>query len=284
MNEKKSIKKRVCLAVLAVVTIASISIGAVVIGNDDDNAPVAEPIATATATATASPTTGAGAPVDLTDAQKEEIVAAAKANPLGIDFDKMMAEGLASDVMTTFPEEDFDTREGLLTTLQTYQTLNSVEQFYGPRDSSKDFELVFPNAGNIDAEFLSVLERSIQDKGRFTGILTVPGSGDIDEHKAKAGMGVPKQWFAQPAVSVTADGTGLLIRGDGLTDAQRDAGKEGYGLKYSIPLEDEKYFHGSLMWWMEITYTTDGWKIDNMGYQGTGGIITDSPSWEGTNG
>ncbi len=102
---------------------------------------------------------------NLTDSQKEElndIKDEMSSAPLGMDISKIE---LPEVVKGTFPESDFNFKEGIRVALNTYQNMSSQTNLYAPRDTSKDWEMfAAPYSSSMMSYFADDLKESISKR------------------------------------------------------------------------------------------------------------------------
>lgn len=237
--------------------------------NDDaGNVPAPTTAATATAEATekATPTASATPSAEPVLKSEEELEAgydqqvkdAEKAyaeRPLGLDVDHLYAEYLADDVLTVFPEEQFNTKASIHSALSTYRDLATLTNWQKARDTSQDWSLVAPMGGKIDADFLQRIEAATAERGKFSEVLTIPGDGiiEFEGKEYKVIDETLKQDFENfdpkaktvhyPEVYVSETGDSLVI--DGVRT-------------YSYDLEGGQTFKGSENYWIEFVPDADG--------------------------
>lgn len=192
----------------------------------------------------------------MNEADAKEYMDNLKASPMGVDMDVLFEENIADDLLTVFPEEQFNTKEGVRSALEFYGNLNSLTNFHEKRDATKDFALIAPYADRVDAEFLKFIENDIKEKGQFGQILTVPGSGVIS-YGGEDYEVVPQSLrvsFNHPGVQVSATGDEIYLEGT---------------RSYTYDLVGGEVFEGSYTYWITTKPTTDGkWIVTAFSYGG----------------
>lgn len=199
-------------------------------GNGGNNTPAPSATATASASETAAPTaTGTPQPTstyknmqEATQEDKEKLLAGFAAKPLGVDVDEVMENRLADDVLTTFPQDEFKTKEGVTAALNTYQELVSITNWVHARNGADDTSLIEPfgaatdKTAAFDAQFMNKMKERIAKEGQFAHIPTVSPDGTLKidgvvYHTEEASLMNSKS--NQPAVEVSRSGDALHIEG-----------------------------------------------------------------------
>jgi hypothetical protein len=199
INEVKETKSRKPLYIGAsVATAIALAIGGFAISVNTHAAPDAAPAVTATATASADPSvtpvvTGTAQPTseykgmqEATQADKDRIMGAFYGSPLGVDITEVFDNRLADDVLTSFPQEQFKTKEGVLSALNTYQQLTSIQNWTRARNGADDttlitpFAVATPKTAAFDSAFMDKMKARIAKEGQFAHIPTVaPKDGTL---------------------------------------------------------------------------------------------------------
>lgn len=142
----------------------------------------------------------------VTTEQAQALSDAMEKNPMQIDIDYSLKQYGDPKLETVFPKADFDVKEATRYGLSLYQDLAGLQDFYEPRDTSKDFDLVLPFADKMSAELLEKTKTDIQATGKFNGIPTANSDGSLGTTAEGVQIdtaGVPTSYWNGPAINLS---------------------------------------------------------------------------------
>lgn len=176
--------------------------------------------------------------------------------PLGIETSSLYDDTLEGDVLKTFPDEEYDTKKGIESTLSTYEDLHNISEFWSPRDSTKDMTLMEPFKDKFLDTAYGEMELQVKDYGQINSLFVLSGegvlldtkeNGDTVEYKVSEEK-PPSNSFAISSIRLSEDKTSVVIIGvrtwEYFTDGPTFAGTNDFG--------------------MEITPVDGDWKISSM--------------------
>lgn len=309
MNEKNNRKK---VGVLAGAVVAGIvlagGIGFGIVNQKDGNSnAVSSPTTSAspTATASAEPTdiTVTEAPNDGSVVDPNGDYANLIANPLGLDMETIMAKSLNSDVLVQFPEAEFNVSGGIQSALQHYQITSSVSDLYHARDGvGVDLTMANPIVLGKDKDLIGIdgalsdrIKKELNETGQTSAMWTVPTNGIVKdnngvEYKVADNAEVQGLDVGRPIIMISDEGTAIVIKADGLSNKDRaqrmadiketgSSAIKGFGMMFTLPLENGQFYHVELAFYMEIVPTENGeWTITEMGYEDVSAVVDNVPA------
>lgn len=200
-----------------------------------------------------------GMPVKDADAAAKSI----DQYPLQIDIDYALKNYADPKLNEVFPKENFDVKEGVRYGLSLYQDLTSLQDFYEPRDGTKDFELILPFADKMTAEALEAAKADIAKNGHYSGIPTADSTGTLGTTSEGINLkvaGVPQSFWNSPGIRTIYDkkyGNVIEITGYRTIGVVVDSGETvEIQQKYVInvaPSGDKNWLVSSLYWNVEST-------------------------------
>lgn len=138
----------------------------------------------------------------------KDAAAKAKADhdaPMGMNITELTTKYSSEKYQAWATDNALDTDEGVRKGIETFQTMSSIAELYKPRDTSKDYELISPNADLFTAEYLADAKKKIDDPklggrfgimfpaansdGSFGWVMSADGSEKLDINWA--GQGIP---------------------------------------------------------------------------------------------
>lgn len=171
------------------------------------------------------------------EANKEYFDAVQKAQretPLGVNVAETVAEKTTPAAQAAFA--DFDIEEGARFSLEFWQRLIQKGDFYGPRDASRDFDLLTDVAPMMTGSLQDEIKAEIADVGKFVRILTANSAGTIGTDRdgndlAPVTIPTHKFWVKE----VTVEGEFLVVYGYSEMTVLTKAGTEFvYGYDFGV--------------------------------------------------
>ncbi|MBC9703634.1 MAG: hypothetical protein H9W81_01160 [Enterococcus sp.] len=141
--------------------------------------------------------------------------------PLGIDTDSIYDETLDKAVLKEFPDDKFNTKTGIEQTLQTYEDLNNIPEFWSPRDTSEDMKYLEPYKDKFLDTAYGEMELQVKDYGQLNALFILSGegvlletkdNGETIEHKVSQDN-PPSNEFSISSIHLNEDKSSIVLDG-----------------------------------------------------------------------
>lgn len=176
--------------------------------------------------------------------------------PLGIETSSLYDDTMDEGVLKEFSDEKYGTKAGIEEALKTYEELNSISEFWSPRDSSQDMKHLEPFEDRFLDTAYGELELQVKDYGQINALFVLSGEGVLIDTKENGETveytvskeNPPSNTFSVSSIRLSEDKTSVVIS----------------GVRTWKYFTDGPTFTGTNDFSMEITPVDGEWKISSM--------------------
>lgn len=187
--------------------------------------------------------------------------------PLGIETDSLYDDTISEDVFKVFPDEKYNTKTGIEGALQTYEDLNSIAEFWSPRETTNDMKLMSDYQDRFLPATYEKIAQDVKDYGQMNAFFALNGSGrllettpegEIKEHSLSTDKD-PLNEFSVSSIDLNEDQNFIVINGvrtwKYFTEGPTFAGTNDFMI--SIALDESEEWRISDMGWSNLTSRTE---------------------------